>query len=651
MTYKINKTDGNLLTEIPDGEFDTSATSLTLIGKNVTSFGEAINENFVKMLENFAGTAAPASPIKGQIWYDTSTGRLNVYDGTDFRASGGPLISANTPTNLVPGDLWINNNTNQLWFYDGSDLILAGPSYTNQQGLSGFQVETILDSLNRTKVITKLYSNNTLLGIFSSTAFTPYFPITGFSGDIGVGFTASNLANLKFDVTVTKSESLLTSLGVVKTADDLVFNNEDSTIYGSLAVQSVDGIRLLGGDPGTTPSAQGDTFLKLEGGNFVIENNEAGRAIQIRTKKPIEGINTAIHIDAVNQRIGLFNVAPSATVDITGDLKISGNLIVGGDTVSINVTNLEVEDKTIELNKSPTGSVTDEMADGGGVVLNGDTVKTILYNNSLTAWTSSENLNVESGKEYLINGASVLSANTLGLNVIYSNLQSLGSLTQINLAGGINIAANTITGGTNSLPSDNKDLILTSTTGNVSVSGKRITNVADLDYNTSPSSDAANKRYVDDRVLVRPLALTLDVSEFDINTNQGILDAAEDLIIPTLNAIAPIYSLTENPDGLAIAGTIARVHVFRSEVTLANIVYSPVEVGTADLPGETAAFTKVLVDYDGNFQNKSVVQDMEVNQIIPAPAATVSIVRKNLRFEVQLTAPNTLEWVYVGELV
>lgn len=650
MTYKINKTDGNLLTEIPDGEFDTSASSLTLIGRNVTSFGETINENFVKLLENFASASAPSSPLKGQIWYDTSTGRLNVYDGVDFRTSGGPLISATTPTNMVPGDLWINNSTNQLWFFDGTDMVLAGPSYTNQQGLSGFQVETVLDSLNRTKVITKLYSNNVLLGIFSSTAFTPYFPIPGFTGEIGVGFTASSLANLKFDVTVTKSESLVTSQGEVKTADDLVFNTEDSTIYGSLTIQSVDGVRVLGGDPGLGTGAQGDSSLKLEGGNLILENNESGRSIQIRTKKPIEGIRTAVHIDAVNQRLGLFNVAPTATVDITGDLKISGNLIVGGDTVTINVTNLEVEDKTLELNKSPTGAVTDAMADGGGIVLNGDASKTILYNNPQAAWVSSEHFSLAANKQYKINGSTVLTSTSLGADVVNSSLQTLGKLTQLNLSGGINVTGNVITGGTNSAINANQDLILTSTTGNVNVNGKRITNVADLNYLTSPASDAANKKYVDERALLRPVSLTMDVSDYDISTSQGLLTAIEQLVIPTLNKISPIYS-EENPAGQSVVGTIANIHVYQTSVTLGNIIYNPVEEGTVDQPGETAAYTKTLVDANGNFQSSSVVQDLLVNQVITPPTASVSVTRRNLGFQVQVTVLGSTEWVFIGELI
>ena len=203
MTYRINKTDGNLLAEIPDGTFDTANSSLTLIGKNVTSFGEILNENLIKLLENFSSSTAPEHPITGQVWYDTTTGRLNVYDGTNFRASGAPLISSTRPNNLVPGDLWINNETNQLFFYDGAGApILAGPSYTEQQKKSGFIVENIIDNSNRLKVIVKLYVSDTLLGIFSNTAFTPALPIDGFTGDIGIGFTTSSLVSNKFNIKI-----------------------------------------------------------------------------------------------------------------------------------------------------------------------------------------------------------------------------------------------------------------------------------------------------------------------------------------------------------------------------------------------------------------------------------------------------------------
>lgn len=85
MTYKINKTDGSLITEVIDSAIDQTATDITLIGKNVSGYGEFINENFVKILENFANTSQPNNPLAGQLWFDTSENRLKVYDGLGFK--------------------------------------------------------------------------------------------------------------------------------------------------------------------------------------------------------------------------------------------------------------------------------------------------------------------------------------------------------------------------------------------------------------------------------------------------------------------------------------------------------------------------------------------------------------------------------------
>ena len=76
MAYTINKTDGSILATVADGQVDEIKTDLTLIGKNYSGFGEALNENFVKLLENFAGTAVPTKPIRGQIWFDTNELKL-----------------------------------------------------------------------------------------------------------------------------------------------------------------------------------------------------------------------------------------------------------------------------------------------------------------------------------------------------------------------------------------------------------------------------------------------------------------------------------------------------------------------------------------------------------------------------------------------
>ena len=84
MSYRINKTNGDLLVDLVDGQIDITSTNLTLVGRNYTGFGEFINENFIKILENFSGTTAPGTPLTGQLWFDTTGQRLKVYNGTTW---------------------------------------------------------------------------------------------------------------------------------------------------------------------------------------------------------------------------------------------------------------------------------------------------------------------------------------------------------------------------------------------------------------------------------------------------------------------------------------------------------------------------------------------------------------------------------------
>src|SRR6056300_1401528 len=173
MSYQINKTNGELLTELVDGSIDISSTDLTLVGRNYKGYGEAFNENFVSLLENFASTSAPSNPLKGQLWFDTSDDRLKIYDGTSFRTAGGPIVSPNQPTNQVTVDLWIDNSNKKLYMWDGQIWTLVGPTYTATQGRTGYEAVTIVDTSNTTRVVLALYIGGILAGILSRQEFTP----------------------------------------------------------------------------------------------------------------------------------------------------------------------------------------------------------------------------------------------------------------------------------------------------------------------------------------------------------------------------------------------------------------------------------------------------------------------------------------------
>jgi hypothetical protein len=99
--------------------------------------------------------------------------------------------------------------------------------------------------------------------------------------------------------------------------------------------------------------------------------------------------------------------APLADPTFTGtvsaaNLTLSGDLTVSGTTTNINTTNLVVEDKNIVL--GDVTSPTDTTADGGGITLKGATDKTFNWVDATDAWTSSEHINLASGKSLYLNG-------------------------------------------------------------------------------------------------------------------------------------------------------------------------------------------------------------------------------------------------------
>ena len=153
MAYTINKTDGTIVATIADGTIDTS-TSLTLFGQNYSGFGELLNENLVKLLENSSSTSSPTSPLKGELWFDNNTGQLKVYNGSQFEPTGGAQASATAPSSPSIGDLWLDSTNDQVFVYTGDSRThqindeweLLGPAFTAGQTQSGFVIETLASS-------------------------------------------------------------------------------------------------------------------------------------------------------------------------------------------------------------------------------------------------------------------------------------------------------------------------------------------------------------------------------------------------------------------------------------------------------------------------------------------------------------------------
>ena len=330
MAYKINNTFGTLLVTLADGTIDVATTDLTLIGKGYAGFGEKLNENLVKLLENFNNTTAPSNKVQGQLWYDKTNNQLNVYTGSKFKPVGSSTNSTTAPTNAVQGDMWFDTTNTQLYVYTGSAWTLIGPTTVSGSGVTQVITESPEDNTGVKRSILKLVANDTVVGVVSNLAFTPSSTESLGAALVSAGFStvaqgiqlSTSVASAKFRGTATDADGM----GGVAAANYLRSDSADTTT-GQLSVQTDDGIRIGAGN---------DITMTLSSDDFTIAQTTQNKDIIFTGNDG--GITTeALRIKGSTGRIEHLRV---------------GDLTVDGTNTILNTQTLSVEDNIIELNRN-----------------------------------------------------------------------------------------------------------------------------------------------------------------------------------------------------------------------------------------------------------------------------------------------------------
>lgn len=346
MTYNVRFTDTDKSDITVYDNTSNTDTSLTFPGRNVTGYGQIIGENFLHLLENFASTSAPVSPIEGQLWYDSGNETLKVSDGLNWKAASGiykgpvePGLDASRE-----GELWIDTTNQQLRIFNGSRWILVGPNQTSIEGLKyGPTVETVDDTDNIRRNIITFYVADIPVIIVSKDSFTPKISIPGFltirsgvnvnvpvsgqEGDFDGGFLP------KINGIATVAESLRISEGTLPVAASKFLRSDIvNTTDFAFNVRNNSGI-TVGVDQNFNLSVSGTTsriYNSAQNSTINLQVNRAGTPESVVTVTASQG----------SPRVGVNNLNPQAALDVAGNINVRAGLGESGVVTLLNESNV-----------------------------------------------------------------------------------------------------------------------------------------------------------------------------------------------------------------------------------------------------------------------------------------------------------------------
>ena len=528
MAYTINKTDGTVLTTIVDNTLDET-TNLQLPGRGYTGYGESQNENFIKILENFANTTAnaPNKPLVGQLFYDTTLDQMQVYDGSSFRAVSGTIVSSAEPSFGAQGDLWYNSTSSQIYVYSGTAWSLVGPPASSTTGAVS---DTIIDNTGATNNVVKLLVDNSIVAIVSDNEFTPQVSLTGYE-TVKKGITlGTNISVNRFQGTATNSDALG---GVV--ASGYLRSDAADTMTATLTIAN-DNALVLGVDSDVTMSQSGSDFILRNtsvNGDLVFRVNDAGVT---RTALTIDGDTSSLLVPnnlTVSGTATLSALTMSTGTANLNNVTVQGNLTVEGTQTILNTTTVEIEDPILLLSSNTSGGPSQN---SGIQVKRGTSAdKTLIWNETTDKWTVGSETFVAGTFEGNITGnvTGNVTGNTTGIHTGNVTGDLTGNVTG-NLTG--DVVSSTVI--TNTISSSDSTLI--ELQDSLRVTGNLITNTI--------SSDDSAEIIVDDSMSVKG-SIT---SSSSIKAATSI--TSNSLVTNTISSTDS--SLIELQDSLRITGTI-----------------------------------------------------------------------------------------------
>lgn len=308
-------------------------TSLTFPGRNVTSYGQIIAENFLHLLENFASATEPVNPIEGQLWYNKDQQVLFIWDSNNWKSASNIQRDTVAPTvsSAKSGELWVDTANQQLYIFSGTRWILVGPPESSLDGLrSGPVVESIYDSDNNSRVILIFYIKDVPVIIVSKDNFTPKISISGFT-TIYPGFNITT-ADISGSTFAAKLYGTATSANALIVADKEV---AAAKFLRSDAINTLEFGLNVRNNSGVSIGSSSDTALSISNSDVGAQlyNARSDSSIDIQIKK--SGIATTV-LRVVQDKVGINTLSPDEALDVEGNIRTNGSLILTDTTTASN---------------------------------------------------------------------------------------------------------------------------------------------------------------------------------------------------------------------------------------------------------------------------------------------------------------------------
>lgn len=341
MPYNVNYTDNDNKTPITVFDNTSSTdTSLVFPGRNVTGYGQIIAENFLHLLENFAKSSAPVNAVEGQLWYESTNGNLNVYDGTNWRSASGIQKGPTEPAvdESKAGELWVDTTNQQLRIYSGTRWILVGPQESSIDGLRyGPVVENVVDTDNTDRYVLSFYIRDIPVAIVSKDSFTPKVSIPGFltiKAGMNINLPANNSEAAEFIGgllpklygTATAADSLIVS-GTAIESGKFLRTDITNTLENGLNVRS---------NVGITFGLDSNFVVSSTATEARIYNRTTGSSIDLRTNR--SGTETTV-LRVIDNKVGINKLVPNEALDVSGNIALDGTLLVSNNAESTNLSN------------------------------------------------------------------------------------------------------------------------------------------------------------------------------------------------------------------------------------------------------------------------------------------------------------------------